>query len=459
MGVEPQNTIESAFKRFVSAPRVMVLILLAVWLCSGLRFSLAPAEKRPSGQPEAPANTPVEGGRAENEPSALPMPESKQGASPLARVEFLLRRGIGRTNGAWARHPVLSGIVYFFVHEGVVTIVIALVFLGKRREPSREQMTAAYWLGLAAGGIAWTLFWGYEQYLWYILVFVSNTFFMTVVVSRTTTGSAMIARVRRKREAPRRPTAPAIREVTSGASTKAALLGEVETKGSQRFVVRSLANFGVAPVPSDDQKARAARTDQERFKKGAPEVGRNAPCPCGSGKMYKHCHGGASAAKRPATGPQSENLGGIGVSGKRSSGVDETETLFKQPIGGKRTEDLDKTLIKPSTRDTKRPTRGQPIPCPRCGKPGTPGAQFCLHCGEPLVPKPQTQPAAGPKPVGPSICRCGLRNPPDNKFCSHCGKPLSTAVAPTCVRCRKIVPTGAAFCVHCGEKLRDTPSP
>ena len=24
---------------------------------------------------------------------------------------------------------------------------------------------------------------------------------------------------------------------------------------------------------------------------GAPKVGRNDPCPCGSGKKYKHCHG------------------------------------------------------------------------------------------------------------------------------------------------------------------------
>ena len=26
------------------------------------------------------------------------------------------------------------------------------------------------------------------------------------------------------------------------------------------------------------------------FRKGFKEPGRNAPCPCGSGKKYKHCH-------------------------------------------------------------------------------------------------------------------------------------------------------------------------
>ena len=27
---------------------------------------------------------------------------------------------------------------------------------------------------------------------------------------------------------------------------------------------------------------------------GAPKVGRNDPCPCGSGKKYKKCHGQAA---------------------------------------------------------------------------------------------------------------------------------------------------------------------
>jgi uncharacterized protein len=30
------------------------------------------------------------------------------------------------------------------------------------------------------------------------------------------------------------------------------------------------------------------------------KVGRNEPCPCGSGKKYKHCHGGSGAGKPPA---------------------------------------------------------------------------------------------------------------------------------------------------------------
>jgi preprotein translocase subunit SecA len=28
--------------------------------------------------------------------------------------------------------------------------------------------------------------------------------------------------------------------------------------------------------------------------RAGPKVGRNDPCPCGSGKKYKHCHGALS---------------------------------------------------------------------------------------------------------------------------------------------------------------------
>jgi len=31
--------------------------------------------------------------------------------------------------------------------------------------------------------------------------------------------------------------------------------------------------------------------DESTVKPEVPRVGRNEPCPCGSGKKYKHCHG------------------------------------------------------------------------------------------------------------------------------------------------------------------------
>ncbi len=30
---------------------------------------------------------------------------------------------------------------------------------------------------------------------------------------------------------------------------------------------------------------------RQPVRRTAPAVGRNEPCPCGSGKKYKHCHG------------------------------------------------------------------------------------------------------------------------------------------------------------------------
>jgi preprotein translocase subunit SecA len=39
------------------------------------------------------------------------------------------------------------------------------------------------------------------------------------------------------------------------------------------------------PPPAKSAEAQAPFVREER------KVGRNEPCPCGSGKKYKHCHG------------------------------------------------------------------------------------------------------------------------------------------------------------------------
>ena len=97
-----------------------------------------------------------------------------------------------RVNGAWSRHPVISGILYCFVHEGVMTITIGLIILGKGREPSRKQMGIAFWVGVLAGSATWTVFWGYQRWYWYIFVFFATTFFMNVVNRYTAAGRAII---------------------------------------------------------------------------------------------------------------------------------------------------------------------------------------------------------------------------------------------------------------------------
>ena len=42
---------------------------------------------------------------------------------------------------------------------------------------------------------------------------------------------------------------------------------------------------GVGGYGADEEAAEVAALA------GAPSVGRNDPCPCGSGKKFKHCHG------------------------------------------------------------------------------------------------------------------------------------------------------------------------
>jgi preprotein translocase subunit SecA len=42
-----------------------------------------------------------------------------------------------------------------------------------------------------------------------------------------------------------------------------------------------------------DEALGAAATPKpaQPVERHTPKVGRNDPCPCGSGKKYKHCHG------------------------------------------------------------------------------------------------------------------------------------------------------------------------
>ncbi len=42
---------------------------------------------------------------------------------------------------------------------------------------------------------------------------------------------------------------------------------------------------------ADESSVEPAAAEAEPFKRDTPKVGRNEPCPCGSGKKYKHCHG------------------------------------------------------------------------------------------------------------------------------------------------------------------------
>jgi preprotein translocase subunit SecA len=48
-------------------------------------------------------------------------------------------------------------------------------------------------------------------------------------------------------------------------------------------------------TPGAGRRPQAPEKPQT-FVRDGEKVGRNDPCPCGSGKKYKKCHGAASAA-------------------------------------------------------------------------------------------------------------------------------------------------------------------
>ena len=65
-------------------------------------------------------------------------------------------------------------------------------------------------------------------------------------------------------------------------------LEKVEEPEAPKNVQYHHADYGQAlKEANEDAEASTAQT----FVRGAQKVGRNDPCPCGSGKKYKHCHG------------------------------------------------------------------------------------------------------------------------------------------------------------------------
>jgi preprotein translocase subunit SecA len=50
-------------------------------------------------------------------------------------------------------------------------------------------------------------------------------------------------------------------------------------------------NHAAAPNSLNPQSAEQAAPSEKPFTRNRPKIGRNEPCPCGSGKKYKQCHG------------------------------------------------------------------------------------------------------------------------------------------------------------------------
>jgi preprotein translocase subunit SecA len=68
---------------------------------------------------------------------------------------------------------------------------------------------------------------------------------------------------------------------------------EVQRKtGTQRMQTVKASSEGMGYIGNlQPEENEAARTGKKQPVKVTPKVGRNDPCPCGSGKKYKNCHG------------------------------------------------------------------------------------------------------------------------------------------------------------------------
>ncbi len=80
-----------------------------------------------------------------------------------------------------------------------------------------------------------------------------------------------------------------------------------EISGHQQFVQQQQQDVAYK-VQSQDAGYQTVKREKGKgteVRKDSPDVGRNDPCPCGSGRKYKNCHGrpGMGAAQ-PATGPR-----------------------------------------------------------------------------------------------------------------------------------------------------------
>jgi hypothetical protein len=66
--------------------------------------------------------------------------------------------------------------------------------------------------------------------------------------------------------------------------------------GAGRAPAAEASPFGPSPARRQQQPARVGGDDAtpKTVRRDEPKVGRNDPCPCGSGKKYKKCHGAAA---------------------------------------------------------------------------------------------------------------------------------------------------------------------
>jgi preprotein translocase subunit SecA len=82
-----------------------------------------------------------------------------------------------------------------------------------------------------------------------------------------------------------------IRSEAEVAEMEAAERAQAQAQAQQmQFQHADMAGLGMGGFGADEEAAQA-QAMAASLQAGMPKAGRNDPCPCGSGKKYKHCHG------------------------------------------------------------------------------------------------------------------------------------------------------------------------
>ena len=92
------------------------------------------------------------------------------------------------------------------------------------------------------------------------------------------------------RRGAKKPTAAAMEAATSapsGTGPQLAVKGLDAPKPAQNL------SYSAPSLDSSPKESGAAKAAKTATVSGTKEPSRNAPCPCGSGKKYKFCHGAA----------------------------------------------------------------------------------------------------------------------------------------------------------------------
>lgn len=129
--------------------------------------------------------------------------------------------------------------------------------------------------------------------------------------------------------------APTFTDAIARSPQMLSLMRNCAAMGQSRAAL-ALANRLLAAEPKHDE-ARRVRDDAEGALARGPAVGRNDPCPCGSGKRYKACHGALGApapAALSASRGDPDALTRTGIEAHRAGRLDEAERAYHAALAG-----------------------------------------------------------------------------------------------------------------------------